>query len=53
VMAGAGLARVVIPAAAVGDARFIDAAGDLATLPCHWPARGGLDGFYGCLLRKF
>ncbi|QQS14851.1 MAG: MFS transporter [Rhodospirillales bacterium] len=29
----------------------ITAAGDLRTLPCHWPERGGLDGFYAARLR--
>lgn len=46
------LVRVPIPAAAVGDAQLIDAAGDLATLPAHWPDRGGLDGFFAALLQK-
>lgn len=46
------LTRVPIPAAAVGDPALLDAAGDLRTLPAHWPDRGGLDGFYGALLQK-
>jgi 16S rRNA (cytosine967-C5)-methyltransferase len=33
-----------------GQAEFITAAGELRTLPCHWPSAearlGGLDGFY-------
>lgn len=29
---------------------FITKAGDLRTLPCHWPQWGGLDGFYACRL---
>ncbi|MGE4063835.1 MAG: RsmB/NOP family class I SAM-dependent RNA methyltransferase [Rhodospirillaceae bacterium] len=53
VAAAAKLDRVPIPAAAVGGvAAFIDARGALATLPAHWRESGGLDGFYGCLLRK-
>jgi 16S rRNA (cytosine967-C5)-methyltransferase len=46
------LVPVPIPKDAAGDAQFIDAAGDLGTLPSHWPERGGLDGFYGALLQK-
>ena len=26
--------------------------GDLRTLPCHWAARGGMDGFYAARLRR-
>ena len=26
--------------------------GDLRTLPCHWPERGGIDGFYAARLRR-
>jgi 16S rRNA (cytosine967-C5)-methyltransferase len=25
--------------------------GDLRSLPCHWAAQGGMDGFYACRLR--
>jgi 16S rRNA C967 or C1407 C5-methylase (RsmB/RsmF family) len=46
------LAHVPIPKDAVGDSQLIDSAGDLVTLPAQWPDRGGLDGFYGALLRK-
>jgi 16S rRNA (cytosine967-C5)-methyltransferase len=35
-----------------GQAELIDAAGDLRTLPSHWRALGGLDGFYACRLRR-
>jgi 16S rRNA (cytosine967-C5)-methyltransferase len=45
--------RMPIQAAEVGGCgEFIDGSGDLRTLPCHWPALGGLDGFYACRLRK-
>jgi 16S rRNA (cytosine967-C5)-methyltransferase len=46
------LAHLPIPKEAAGDPAFIDSAGDLVTLPAFWPERGGLDGFYGALLRK-
>jgi len=35
----------------VPDAAFISAAGDLRTLPHHWAAKGGMDGFYAARLR--
>lgn len=35
-----------------GAGEFIDAAGDLRTLPCQWPEHGGLDGFYAARLRR-
>jgi 16S rRNA (cytosine967-C5)-methyltransferase len=35
-----------------GHAEFIDANGDLRTLPSHLPGRGGLDGFYAARLRR-
>jgi 16S rRNA (cytosine967-C5)-methyltransferase len=50
--ADASVAHVPIPRDAVGDPQLIDSAGDLGTLPSHWLDRGGLDGFYGALLRK-
>jgi 16S rRNA (cytosine967-C5)-methyltransferase len=50
--ADAALAHVPILKDAVGDDQLIDSAGDLGTLPAQWPDRGGLDGFYGALLRK-
>ncbi len=31
---------------------WITQSGALRTLPCHWPERGGLDGFFVALLRK-
>jgi len=47
------VARVKIPKEAVaGESQFIDAKGDLRTLPSQWPERAGLDGFYGTLLQK-
>jgi 16S rRNA (cytosine967-C5)-methyltransferase len=33
-------------------AEAITPAGDLRTLPCHWAARGGMDGFYVARLRR-
>ena len=35
-----------------GETQFVTPAGDLRTLPSHWPDRGGLDGFYACRLRR-
>ncbi len=46
------LAAIALPKDIVGDPHLIDSAGDLNTLPAHWPERGGLDGFYGTLLQK-
>ena len=34
-----------------GERDFIDGTGALATLPCQWPERGGVDGFYAVRLR--
>ena len=34
------------------DIEFIDGDGDLRTLPCHLPERGGMDGFYAARLRR-
>ncbi|MBM3542674.1 MAG: hypothetical protein FJX51_11565, partial [Alphaproteobacteria bacterium] len=49
--AGAPARRAPIAAAELGgEAPFLDAQGDLRTLPCHWAARGGLDGFYAARL---
>lgn len=45
----------VVPAAAAeigGCAEFLRADGAVQTLPCHWPERGGLDGFYIARLRR-
>ena len=30
----------------------VSPAGDLRTLPCHWAAHGGMDGFYAARLRR-
>jgi 16S rRNA (cytosine967-C5)-methyltransferase len=35
-----------------GHGEFIDANGDLRTLPCHMNERGGMDGFYAARLRR-
>lgn len=35
-----------------GADQFINADGDLRTLPGHWPEIGGLDGFYAARLRR-
>jgi 16S rRNA (cytosine967-C5)-methyltransferase len=32
--------------------QFVTPAGDLRTLPSHWPEYGGLDGFYAARLRR-
>ena len=50
--ADSALLQSRVPPEATGEAGLIDSAGDLQTLPAHWPERGGLDGFYGALLRK-
>ena len=34
------------------ESEFATPAGDLRTLPSHWPELGGLDGFYAARLRK-
>ncbi len=39
------------PQEITGAGEFIAADGTLRTLPCHWSARGGLDGFYIARLR--
>jgi 16S rRNA (cytosine967-C5)-methyltransferase len=50
---GAPVERVPIqPTEVGGQAAWIDAVGDLRTLPCHLPDQGGLDGFYACRLRR-
>jgi 16S rRNA (cytosine967-C5)-methyltransferase len=43
-------ARRPVLAANVFDADFLTAAGDLRTLPSHWPAKGGMDGFFAARL---
>jgi len=35
-----------------GHAEFIDANGDLRTLPCHLAEQGGMDGFYAARLKR-
>ena len=42
--------RAPISASGVFDAQFVSREGDLQTLPCHWPERGGMDGFYAARL---
>jgi len=50
---GALLERVPIEAGEVpGLEAAITGAGDLRTLPTHWPERGGLDGFFIARLRR-
>jgi 16S rRNA (cytosine967-C5)-methyltransferase len=46
-------ARVPIAAGELfGHAEFLDANGDLRTLPCQLSQRGGMDGFYTARLRR-
>lgn len=46
-------ARAPLTAAELfGQSTWIDAQGDLRTLPCYLPGQGGLDGFYAARLRK-
>ena len=35
-----------------GHTEWIDANGDLRTLPCHLGDHGGMDGFYAARLRR-
>ena len=42
----------VTPLETGGDPGLIDGRGALRTLPCHWPERGGLDGFYAVRLQR-
>jgi 16S rRNA (cytosine967-C5)-methyltransferase len=48
--------RPIAAAEVAGQAEFITSAGDLRTLPCHWPdpdpLMAGLDGFYAARLRR-
>ena len=45
--------REELTASDVFDQRqFVTPAGDLRTLPSHWPEYGGLDGFYAARLRR-
>ena len=46
-------ARVAITAADVFDPTFVSAKGDLVTLPCYWPDKGGMDGFYAARLKRY
>ncbi len=46
------LRRMPILAAETPAAEFVTGAGDLRTLPSHWPAQGGLDGFYAARLTR-
>ncbi len=51
--AGAPIERLpVTPNEVGGAAELITPAGDLRTLPSHWPERGGMDGFYAARLRR-
>jgi 16S rRNA (cytosine967-C5)-methyltransferase len=48
-----GFARIPVTASDLfGHAEFIDANGDLRTLPCHLGELGGMDGFYAARLRR-
>ena len=42
----------IMPGDIFGRSEFIDANGDLRTLPCHLAAQGGMDGFYAARLRR-
>jgi 16S rRNA (cytosine967-C5)-methyltransferase len=47
------LQRVPVrPDEVAGEAELISGDGDLRTLPCHWAACGGLDGFYAARLSR-
>ena len=45
--------RVPITVADVLEPQFVSAKGDLTTLPCFWPGKGGMDGFYAARLRNY
>ena len=56
-----GLRRIPVEAREIENAAFVNAAGDLRTLPSHWdashwndsdPRMGGLDGFYAARLER-
>jgi len=50
---GAPFARVPIDPAEVGGCdAFVNADGEVRTLPGHWPERGGIDGFFVARLRR-
>ncbi|HEX4370378.1 MAG TPA: transcription antitermination factor NusB [Rhizomicrobium sp.] len=42
----------VEPREIFGHGEWISPQGDLRTLPCHLPSRGGMDGFYAAKLRR-
>jgi 16S rRNA (cytosine967-C5)-methyltransferase len=42
----------ILPEEVGGTASFITPAGDLRTLPSHWPEWGGLDGFYAARVTR-
>jgi 16S rRNA (cytosine967-C5)-methyltransferase len=44
--------RPITPAEVPGLAEAINEHGDLRLLPCHWAARGGLDGFFIARLER-
>ena len=45
--------RVAIALEAIGGEKgFLVSANEFRTLPSHWQARGGIDGFYGALLQR-
>jgi 16S rRNA (cytosine967-C5)-methyltransferase len=47
------LARVPVAAAEIGgSAELLTPAGDVRTLPSHWPDHGGLDGFHIARLKR-
>ncbi len=51
--AGLPFERVPVTAEEVGGlSEAITVQGELRTLPCHWPDRGGLDGFFAARLRR-
>ena len=51
--ASPGFVRLPLRAGALPDLdEAVTAAGDLRTLPCHWAAEGGMDGFYAARLRR-
>jgi 16S rRNA (cytosine967-C5)-methyltransferase len=50
---GAPVDRVAVRAEEIGGlTEALTPAGDVRTLPCHWAARGGMDGFYAARLRR-
>ena len=42
----------ILPSAVGGEIQFISKRGELRSLPSQWSEHGGLDGFYGALLRR-